>query len=423
MLKASALYIVIIIALVIAVICSSLIVVAYFYRDQYQKKFRYDRLANNLRSGVNILLASTDTGYTAGKTLSLFNNDEDSVALKRSFWGIYDVGTVKAFIQKDTLYKNFTFANTIDSSKWAALYLVDEDRPFSLSGKTMIRGSAYIPKAGVQEAYIDGKAYQGDKRLIIGTRHVSEKKLPPLDANRLKLIEQFAGEKPAGDNTFLKKDTVRASFSGPTHFVNFKKETKTIQDVYLEGNIVLFSDTTITIDSTAVCKNIMVFAKAIVVKSGFRGNCQLFAADSISVGKNCRFNYPSCLGILRFQASIAKNNTQAKITIGPNTNLSGLVFTFEKADNQLKPDISMAKHVKITGQVYSQGILELKDSTEVDGSVFTSLFYYKSPVTLFENYLINTTVDSKALSPYYLTSGLVPVATKKKKILQWLEAN
>src|SRR5258708_2870421 len=183
MLKASALYIVIIIALVIGVLCSSLIVAAYFYKIQYQRKFRYDQLENNLSSGINILLASSDTTYAAGKTLSLFNNESDSVSLKRFAWGVYDIGTVKAFSQKDSLYKTFTIANVIDSSKWAALYLIDEDRPFSLSGKTTIRGDAYIPKAGVQQAYVDNKAYEGDKRLIIGTKHNSDKKLPTLDEN------------------------------------------------------------------------------------------------------------------------------------------------------------------------------------------------------------------------------------------------
>jgi hypothetical protein len=56
MLKASALYLVIVITLVIGVICSSLIVVAYFYREQYQRAFRYDALQNNLNSGINILI-------------------------------------------------------------------------------------------------------------------------------------------------------------------------------------------------------------------------------------------------------------------------------------------------------------------------------------------------------------------------------
>ncbi len=366
-------------------------------------------------------MASTDAAYSSGKTFSLFNNDADSVSLKRFFWGLYNIGIAEAFIQKDTLFKTFSIANTIDSTKWAALYLIDEDRPFSLSGKTTIRGDAYIPKAGVQEAYVDNKAYEGDKQLIIGKRYVSEKKLPVLDQNMLDQLGQYFKKDTKAENPLPKSDSVNVSFLQPTRFFNFKKVVQTVQNIKLSGNIILLSDTTVTIDNTAILNNVLVFARSIIVKSGFQGNCQLFATDSINVESNCNFNYPSCLGVLHFQSSII--SSPEKIAIGESTEFSGIVFTYEKTEKPIKPLIEVGKSVKIKGQLYSQGILELKDKTEVDGSVFTSRFLYKNTFTLFENYLINATIDSKALSPYYLTSVLLPVSGKKKKVLQWLEAN
>jgi len=421
MLKASALYIVIIIALVIGVLCSSLILAAYFYNIQYQQKNRYDRLANNVSSGGNLLLAGNDTSYSREQKFNLFNNDVDSVSLKRFFWGLYDIGVSKAFIQKDTLYKIFSIGNAIDSSKWAALYLIDEDRPFSLSGKTSIIGDVFIPKGGVQTAYVANQAYDGDKRLIIGNRHFSEKTLPPLNQIRLNSLRQYLNRSPVGETTLPATDSIVRSFLFPTLYFNFKKKAETIQNVKLSGNIMLYSDTTITIDNTAILNNVMVFAKAIVVKSGFRGSCQLFATDSICIENNCRFNYPSGLGTMQFQSSIVSK--QEKISIGDNTEFTGILFTYEETKKPIMPMIETGKGVKITGQVYSQGIMELKDNVEIDGSIFTSLFLYKNPFTLFENYLINTIINSKALSPYYLTSGLMPVAGKKKKALQWLDAN
>lgn len=421
MLKASALYIVIIIALVIGLICSSLIVAAYYYKIEYQKKFRYDHLENNVQSGINILLAGADTSYTQQKTFSLFGGDADSVSLKKLSWGLYDVGAVKAMIQKDTLYQTFSIANAIDSTQWAAIYLVDEDRPFSLSGKTTIRGDAYIPKAGVQEAYIDNKAYDGDKRLIIGKKHTSAKTLPALNNARLNILKSFFSQNLMGDSTLSKIDSLQQSFLFATRVFNFKKQVQTLSNIRLGGNIILRSDTAIIIDSTAVLHNILIFAKSITVKNGFHGNCQLFATDSIFVEDRCHFDYPSALGVLRSQS--AATNTQEKITLGANDYFGGIIFNYEKAENKLKPSVSIGKHTQICGQIYSQGMLELKDSTEVDGSVFTNLFYYRNAFTLFENYLINTTINAKAISPYYLTGDLLPVAEKKKKVLQWLEAH
>lgn len=421
MVKASALYIVIIIALVIGVLCSSLIVAAYFYKTEYQKKFRYDQLEDNVSSGINILMAGEDTTYAKGKTFSLFSGDADSVILKRVFWGIYDVGVAEAFIQKDTLYRTFSLANNIDSSKWAAIYLMDEERPFSLSGKTTIRGDAFIPSAGVKEAYIDNKAYLGDKRLIIGTKRLSEKKLPALDEKRLQQFEQYLAQDHPEDSSLLKKDSVKQSFLSPTRSASFKKNITTLRNIYIGGNIALFSDTTLIIDSTAVLSNVLIFAKSIHVKKGFHGMVQLFASDSIRVDSNCRFDYPSCLGILRFH--VEKAARQAKISLGAKTEFSGLIFSYDKTDTLLKPSIVIGKKARVTGQIYSQGVLELNDTTEIHGSIFASRFLYKSSSTLYENYLINTTIDSKALSPYYLTSEMIPVARKRKKVLQWLEGN
>jgi hypothetical protein len=419
MLKASALYMVIVIALVIGVVCSSLIVVAYFYKSEYQRKFRYDQLRNNLNSGINILLASNaDSAYSHQTTLSLFNKEADSVTIQKSNWGIYDICTVKAYIQNDTLFKTFLIANSVDSAKWATIYLADEDRPVSVTGKTSITGNVFIPKAGIQSAYIDNHAYAGDKRIVIGEKHTSDKKLPVLDTLRLNLLDRNFSAK--GD-PIVNKDTIIQSFLKNTRIFDFKNAVQTLDHIRLKGNILLHSDTTLIIDSTVSLSNVLVFARSIIVKDGFRGNCQLFATDSISVGKNCHFVYPSCLGIIRLKAP--KIIAQTKISLGENTIFGGIIFTDEKNPGSVKPIISLNKNDTIKGLVYSQDALALKDQCVFYGSVFTNRFVYKTSYTLYENYLINTTFNSKDLSPYYLTSPVTPVASKKKKLLLWLEGN
>jgi hypothetical protein len=113
MLKASSLYIVIVISFIIAVICSSLIAAAYFYKLSYQKKFRYDKLQNNLQSGINLLLSEKETPYGEVEKISLFDHDADSVITGKLPWGVFDIGTVQAFIQQDTLQKSFMIAKTL----------------------------------------------------------------------------------------------------------------------------------------------------------------------------------------------------------------------------------------------------------------------------------------------------------------------
>lgn len=418
MLRASALYLVIVIALVIGVICSSLVVVAYFYRTEYQKKFRYDKLSNNLRSGINLLLAGTDSSYLKQNKINLFATATDSIVLQKKTWGIYDVGVVQAFVQHDTTYKTFSIANSIDSVKWAALYLADDDRPLSISGKTKIEGDAYLPKAGIQTAYVDNKAYEGDKRLVIGKKLISEKKLHLLDTGRLNILNRYfsiSGDKLPG------LDSLNESFLKPTKVLDFANQPYTLSKSSLKGNILLHSDTTLTLDSTVKLDNVLIFAKTIIVHEGFKGTCQLFATDSISIGKNCHFNYPSCLGIIRLKTT--KFSNPAKICLGEATTIFGTIFTYEKAPDQLKPLISLSKKDTINGQIYSQDAVAFKDGCVVHGSLFANRFLYQNSFTLYENYLINLQLSSNELSSYYLSSSLLPVSSKKKRVLQWIEGN
>lgn len=416
MLRASALYMVIIIALVIGVICSAIIVAAYFYKSVYQQNFRRDALAGNLQSGINLLLTN-GSQYPSETKLSLLGADNDSLIVQQQSWGVFDIGTVKAFIQTDTLKKVFTVANTIDSTKWAALYLIDEDRSLSVSGHTHIRGDVFIPKAGIREAYVNNQAYTGDKRIVIGTKKTSEKKLPDLFEQRMQAIEKFFKASYSSDSTLIKSDSTGVSFLKTTKYFNFKKTVATLSNIQLDDNIILRSDTTLTIDSTAKLDNIIIYAQSIHVNSGFKGNCQLFASDSIYVDKRCEFAYPSCLGVINFDS---ENKVLKKLTINDFSVVNGLVLLSDSYESNLPPVISLGAHVTVSGQIYVAGLLNLKDQVRIYGSVFANRFMYQTSYTRYENYLINLDIDAVKLSPYYLSSDLLPVTAKKRKVLQWL---
>ncbi|MGV8879434.1 MAG: hypothetical protein ACOH2A_10415 [Sphingobacteriaceae bacterium] len=418
MIKASALYIVIIIALVIAVLCSAMIVAAYFYRMQYQHKSRYDVLQNNLESGISILLAADSATFREEIIISLYDNETDSVSLKRVKWGLYDVAVVKAFVREDTVYKSFMIANVLDSLKWGALYLSDEERPISLSGKTMIRGNAFLPKAGIKEAYIVGKAYKGDSRLVIGEKRSSGNGLPALQKQRLMYLKNMRSINPGAD-TVLMMDSLSNRFLSTTRTFRIKKKEVLLKNIFLKGNIMICSDTVVVIDSTAILENVIIVARAIVVREGFTGKCQLFATEAITLEKNCWFDYPSALGVMKFD-TVSKS--QPGIVIGQGVNFSGVIFTYDAKPNPVNTLIDIKKNAKISGQVFAQGMVRLQDDTEILGSVFTDRFIYQSGATLYENYLINVKIDAGKLSPYYLSSPIFPFsANTKNKILQWLE--
>ncbi len=417
MLKASALYMVIVMALVMAVICSSLIVAAYFYKSQYQRSFRLQQLHNNLASAENILLESkADLSKTI--KISLFNQENDTVILSRKNWGVFEVGVARAFVQHDTLSSAFTLAPVRDSAKLYALYIVDEDRNISVSGKTVIKGTAFLPKAGIKEAYVNSQPYKGDKRLVIGTQKTSTRALPALNEKALQQLKKyFEPDEQVNTVSSLPADSVSRSFMQPTLRADFKHNTYTVNTT-LKGNIMLRSDTSIILDGNARLENVIVFARSIKVKSGFRGSCQLFATDSVQVEQGCRFNYPSAIGVLNFAE---KAHGQRKLSLGNSVKLEGAIMMYEKAQNDLMPVVDLGKGTIVSGQIYSQGLLNYQDGAVINGSVATTRFLYQTSYTRYENYLINLRIDGPALPGDYLNYELLPAAGNHKKVLQWVK--
>jgi hypothetical protein len=417
--RASALYIVIVIALAMAVLCSALITIAYFYRSVNEKNNRYTVLESNLRSAVNILIAGQDTAYNE-KSFSLFGEEQDSITTKKIFWGLYDIGIAHSFIHKDTLCKVFSIAHDIDSTAWCALYLADNGRPLGLSGKAAIQGDVFIPHAGVTSASIDNQGYTGDKNLVSGKKHDSKKELPGLDSIRLQKLKRIFKE-PVTNIISLTGDSLIRSFTRETILVDFK-DNPVIIHTKLSGNIILFSDTSITIDSLAHLQNVIVVAKKIIVNSGFRGNCQLFATDQISVGQRCQFKYPSSLGVLKFGKSRSLN-IQPRINIGDGSSINGTVFIYQEQKAEPGPLISLGNNTLISGQLYAQETLQIASHSEIDGCAYVGKLVYQSSITRYENYLVNIRLDENALSPYYLPGGLLPAKSPKKKILEWITEN
>ena len=418
MIKASALYLVIIIALIIALLCSSLVVVGFYYRQEYMRKNRSDRLINNLNSGVTLLLAGNDTSYSNRQDYSLYDDGQDSVKLQKSYWGIYDIGIVKAFIQTDTLSRAFSIACNVDTTNQPAIYLKDEGSPLAVSGNASITGDAYLPSSGVQPAYLDNKGYTGKKQIVNGHIFKSAKVLPALDSFHLLQLESlfaiqtsvFSGKLP---------DTLENSFFMRTRYLNLGQVPRIISHQKVAGNIVIRCDTSIVIDSTAELSDVIIYARSIVVKSGFRGHCQLFARDSIRVMKDCSFSYPSSLAIIRFEDF--KMDRAPKIRLDSMITLQGAIFTYEKFDNRLKAGVDMGKNVTIEGTVYTNGEAALNGSSKIFGSIYTGNFAYRANYTYNRNYLVDAEVNPKLRSPYFLISPLFPGSSVQQKILQWLD--
>jgi hypothetical protein len=410
MVKAAALYIVVIVSLLIAVISASLLTIAFFYRLEVQKKIRMDKLMTNLESGTAILLSEGFKKYDEELVLDLYGDQKDSLVLSKTRWGVFDLQLLKAFELKDTLKRSFLSGGIFTDQ--SAIYLADEDRPLSVSGSTQITGNGELPKAGLKQAYVDGKPFEG-KELIKGTIKESGRELPTLNTELLDKITTYL--KPTEGLRFDAKDSIINSFFDEPLVYKLRADQQYIDDIKIRGNVILLSDTTINIGATVDLEDVQVYARAIVVESGFKGSCQLFARDSIVIGEECNFLYPSFAGVFKSDSS----KIQPRIIIDSASHFSGILLGYEEKRSDLQTMISLGKNTLVNGEIYA-GYIKIERTVNVQGKVSANRFIMQTPTTLYENYLIDITLNRKLLSKYYLSSPIFKRDKWDQKILKWL---
>lgn len=420
--KAGALLSVLTISLIIALLLGFMLLLLLYNRKDTSSFLIKQRLERNLQSGTLLLLADPYQAEAGEeKKIDLYNEEQDSIITKRYPWGIYEVGLIKSFQQKDTLSKAFIIGKQANQEKAYALYLKDDERPLSLSGSTTIRGVAYLPPAGARKAYIEDKAYEADTT-IYGAVKVSEKSLPALNQDVLNYLENLFYEELIVETDSLLdfhsiKDSISHSFyESPTIFTS--EDSISLENIHLKGAILIVSKKAIYIPPSAHLERIILVAPTIHIADDVKGNLQAFARDSIVVGKNCLLDYPSALGIVEKKDESGIKEVISEIKIGKGAKINGLVFTVSSGSN---PDfmnrITLDKESVIIGQVYADGLLQLRGS--VHGSVACQRFMLQTSSSLYDNFVLDAVIDYTKLSRYYLGSPLINTE-ERGGVLKWL---
>lgn len=421
MIKASSLFYAIVISLLIAIVSSSLILFSYLSTIQFDNFKMSERLKLNVDSGINLLLAKQNiVELNQEKKIDLYGTGEDEVFLSRKTWGAYEVIISKAAFKNDLVLKIAQIGYAIDSSKNYSLYLKDEDKPLAVCGKTKIRGTTYLPKAGVKRAYIEGQNFTGDK-LIDGLIKQSKKTLPEFNKELNSVIESYISKKAISEKdslVFIERDivgdTLENSFLNKTVVFDSENAIK-ISNSFLKGNLIVTSAKQITISKDASLNNIILIAPKIIFEKEFKGNLQAFSTDSIIVKENVNLKYPSCIGIIKSNSVLPVS----AIIFTENDSLYGNVFAFKNSMDPMKQvGVILKKNSCVYGTVFSNGYADVQGI--INGSLMCSKIMLSTPSSVYENHLLNAEIDVTKLSKYYVGINCVEVS-EKKKIVKWLE--
>jgi hypothetical protein len=410
---ANSLLITVIISLVIGILCSLLILLAYNNLQTREMIVTQDKLERNLQSAINLTLADSTIAITPEiNNIDLFGEGNDSATIKKETWGLLNVASVTVSINGKTKERHFFYGQSLaDNALSGCLYVAEHQEYLSIVGNTRLTGDAYLPRGGLRPAIIDQRGF-GSSELIKGSIKISSDSLPALNASLLQYLSQLEAGSTDNDNTSI-PDSLDQSF-GDSIFTIHQHGSLVLSSCTLKGHILIIADSMITVNSDANLQNVLLSAPVIKFEDGFSGSVQAIATDSIITKNNCRFLYPSAFCIIKKEDT----HEQPGIYIGDSSLFEGAIITAAPFNDQYKTTAAIGKNTTIKGMLYISGFLSFNGA--VNGIVLTDHFIYRSSASIYENYLVDGVIDRSALSTYFI---LPPVFNTKKvkQLIQWVD--
>lgn len=420
-LKSGALQFVVFIAVLIALLLSGLMLYAYtflYMKEQSKGAIENIQLSD---TGINYLLQQE--GINADTlTLDFVKNENQSLKVQLSQWGIFEKAFTKTQFRKKRFEKTALIGSMLNSQESPTLYLQETQNPLTVVGNTAIRGIAFLPSQGINTGYIDGNSYYGSQ-LIYGSLKKSTPILPKLHKSVLIAIPFYLKDYiPTNQEDYINLETnqkIAVSFREKTKG-GYSNEAIVLENREITGNIIIKSDTLILIKKTALLKDLILIAPIIEIEESTTGNFQAIASKRIIVGKGCKLDYPSALVLYQDNKSNLNDVTTIlfdnQIFIGSGTILKGSVCYFQtKEIADFHTQVVLEKEARIKGQVYCNGNFELKG--RVSGSVYTKQFVANQAGSIFVNHIYNGTIENETIPTIF--GGIVLEGTPKT-IVKWL---
>ncbi|MCT4647107.1 MAG: hypothetical protein N4A74_19115 [Carboxylicivirga sp.] len=384
-------------SLIMAVICSVMILLMYFNNLMWLNYKQSDEIYNHLESGIELIKSTSIGDFPINKNvkLDLLNDQLFTTIINRRKWGFFD--WYKVSVQNQNIVRQVNFFGGIATPyyKDVGLYLSNIDGlPLTMIGTAKVNGNACLPSQGVKAGYLNYKSFLGAK-LINGKWKKSDKKVPEINedcrrefrnlmSNDLKLTTRYRSDVDCRN--------IYNSFEDST-LCFFVEEAVTLTQK-IQGNVIICSKTVIEISNSCVTDNIIVCAPLVKVRSGFKGSLQIFASESIVIEEHVKLEYPTML--------ICDDKSHSHITIENNCTIEGGLFLIsqESGDSELKGKIE-TNHSLIKGLVYSQGSIVLQG--KVLGQVISNrLIHYGRNGKMYKNYLVDGIIDYHSNKNHYL---------------------
>jgi len=407
--RGSALIITVVISLIILILISSIILLGSVNR-KYQSVFKIEnRLQNNLESAMSLILADTSLKESSA-SIDLFSSGTDSVYVKKELWGLYQLASARAHLNRFAKEVSFLYGSPLPSYMDGCIYMADHQKPLSIVGKTKLTGDVFISNAGLQASYIDQRGFEY-AALLSGHIKQSQKYLPPIRQEGTDYLYNLLDTSKIDIDHVVLPDSLHKSFSEPP-VVLVAKAPIYIDNRIFKGHIIIKSGEMIHVSARNELNDIILVAPFVKIDSGFRGTIQVIASKELETGADCHFDYPSSLVLLKGR----QLHQQSKLTFGSRSVLQGHILTLCDSKDDLKTLVELAGAV--TGITYVSGYLSVK--APINGVVLTDYFVHRTLSNVYENYLVDVDINRKNLSAFFISTPFFE-SNSQRGIVQWLD--
>lgn len=412
--KAGALQLTLFICVVIAILLFAFIILVHTQKQFSQQSIFIIQTVKQAGNGIDV---ANNMVIPLNDTLQL-NSDNELSTLKvhRDFWGVFEKVTSQSKTKKKVFTKVALVGAKQNELQPTALYLQDNKKPLVLVGNTFIQGLTYLPELGVKPGTISGQSYYGEQLIYGSTQHSGQ--LPKLQAELLNELKGISNIDLIQAKAWQNNGNKKVSFVEPLHIM-YSANTIRLSNSELSGHIIIKSQSKIVVDASSKLKDIVLIAPEIEIKSSTVGNFQAIASKKITVGTNCRLDYPSALVVIeqkKTETDSISNTKNYSIDIQGHSTVKGVVlFLGEPKEQNFEAQINISENASVEGDLYCNQNLDLKG--EVKGTVYTSNFVTKAFGSIYQNHLLNARISKNDLQEEYV--GML-FNESQKDIVKWL---
>ncbi len=312
------------------------------------------------------------------------------MTVRRRPWGLYEMVVVES--ADGMTWRAGILGRRSAMSDDCVLWYRNNHGAVTMSGESQVEGRAFLPANGVTYGQMQATFFRGEKLAPENIR-TSGEAMPEPSEEATEMVAGLFGL----TGTDVMPDSLAVSFRGGGQVVVASGEAG-----YLSGALVVTGGR-VKIERHVRLHDIIVMADHIEVEDGFRGSAQLFARDSVVVGKSVIMEPPSGIYVRKYTE------------IGEGSELNGYVIVdFEGEEDIMKPVCRTASGSTQRGLLYCTGVAELQG--RIEGCAVLSRSVYYSSQGYYSDFLYDVAiVDNREVAyPFWLD------APPERRVAKWV---